>query len=505
VGGDPWVRDDLGVRIRVIAANLGGSVLVVTQAVVIGWPAGTTGPHFRRNTVISTLVMVGYLLVVIPIADRIARRRADRVFGWIDAHRLPSEGEAAAVLDFPWVQAREFFWWWLGGALVFGMLNVIFGNSIAYCLRTALSVAMGGLTTSALTFLLLERLNRPTFIIALAGEPATTGRRIGIRRRLVLIWALGAAVPVIIMMSAPAGLSSMQRTHLAERLVIVGVLGLVVGLVLTVAAARSVTEPLDALRSSQRRVAEGDLDVEVPVDDGGEVGMLQSGFNRMIAGLRERQRLHDLFGRHVGVEVARHALAQGARLGGERRTASVLFIDLIGSTSLAQQLPPEEMVAMLNEFFSLVVNCAGAEGGWVNKFEGDAALCVFGPPAGDDGHARHALRAARSLQAAVRDLVVRHPGLDAGIGVSTGEVVAGNVGAEDRFEYTVIGDPVNEAARLSEQAKTAAGRVLASGRSTDGAAEERDCWAEQGVVTLRGRSEPTLVFAPTERALGSDP
>jgi adenylate cyclase len=95
-------------------------------------------------------------------------------------------------------------------------------------------------------------------------------------------------------------------------------------------------------------------------------------------------------------------------------------------------------------------------------------------------------------------LVSRHPGLDAGIGVSTGEVVAGNVGAADRFEYTVIGDPVNEAARLSEQAKSAPGRVLASGRSTNAAPDERECWAEQGSATLRGRSEPTQLFAPVQ-------
>src|SRR5207244_3585308 len=116
VGGDPWVRNELGVRIRVVAANLGGSVLVVTQAVVIGWPAGVIGPRFRRDTLISTFVMVGYLIVVIPLADLVARRRSDRAFGWIDAHRLPSESEAADVLDFPWVQAREFLLWWLGGA-----------------------------------------------------------------------------------------------------------------------------------------------------------------------------------------------------------------------------------------------------------------------------------------------------------------------------------------------------------------------------------------------------
>ncbi|TML63312.1 MAG: adenylate/guanylate cyclase domain-containing protein, partial [Actinobacteria bacterium] len=134
-----------------------------------------------------------------------------------------------------------------------------------------------------------------------------------------------------------------------------------------------------------------------------------------------------------------------------------MFVDLIGSTSLAQSRPPEDVVAVLNALFAAVVGAVGAEGGWVNKFEGDGALCIFGAPDVQPDHAARALRSARSLRATLAQL----DDVDVGIGVSAGVVVAGNVGAEQRYEYTVIGDPVNEAARLTDEAKRQPGRVLA--------------------------------------------
>lgn len=118
-------------------------------------------------------------------------------------------------------------------------------------------------------------------------------------------------------------------------------------------------------------------------------------------------------------------------------------------------------------------------------------------PANDPGHAAAALRAARALRAELGCLAGRYDGLDAGIGLSSGEVVAGNIGAADRYEYTVIGDPVNEAARLTEQAKSEPARVMASGPAIAAAGEEgRAAWRQIGTMQLRGRTTPTDVFAP---------
>lgn len=506
-GTDPWARaaalqNDLGIRLRVIAANAAGAALVALALVAVGLPAaGISTARSHHADLVSGLVLGAYLFVVVPAEDALSRRRIRRKFAWIDERRQPSKEEVAAVFDYPWVQARQIFAWWLGGALLFTVVDLTFGNNVAYSLRTGVDIALGGLTSSALSFLLLERYNRPVFALALAGEPAEGTGRLGLQRRLLLIWALGAVVPVVIIVSAPAGLSSAQRAQLAGPLLIVGAIALAVGLGLTVVASRSITDPVEILRVAQRGVEDGDLTVEVTVDDAGEVGLLQAGFNRMVAGLRERQRIRDLFGRHVGLEVARQALSEEAQLGGELREASVLFVDLSGSTTMAQRLPPDQVVAVLNEFFSAVVSCAGAERGWVNKFEGDAALCVFGPPGGDLDHAAGALRAARRVRAGLVALAEVHPGFDAGVGISTGTVVAGNVGAEDRYEYTVIGDPVNEAARLSEAAKAHSGRVLASGAAIAAGGQEARRWRSSGTRQLRGREGPTEIYVPIEATL----
>jgi adenylate cyclase len=217
----------------------------------------------------------------------------------------------------------------------------------------------------------------------------------------------------------------------------------------------------------------------------------------MAAGLAERERLQDLFGRHVGRDVATAALDGGVKLGGEVREVGVLIVDLVGSTSMATRLPPEQVVKLLNSFFALVVEVVESYGGMVNKFEGDGALCVFGAPVDRRDPACAALCAARELRVRLTDEL---PDVDAGIGVSAGPAVAGNVGAEERFEYTVIGDPVNEAARLSELAKRRDERLVAAGRAVDRTldAEERSRWTIGEDELLRGRDEPTqLAFVAT--------
>jgi adenylate cyclase len=220
----------------------------------------------------------------------------------------------------------------------------------------------------------------------------------------------------------------------------------------------------------------------------------------MVAGLRERRTLEDLFGRHVGTEVARLAVDRGdVALGGERREVGVVFVDVIGSTQLAQSRPPEEVVAILNQLFATIVRVVSDEGGWVNKFEGDGALCVFGAPVSSTDYAQRALRAARTLRRELLALAMVEPALDAAIGVSAGTAVAGNVGAEQRYEYTVMGSPVNEAARLTAEAKQRLGRVLASEEVIIRSGTERSDWRVATEVTLRGYDHAILAYEPTDK------
>jgi adenylate cyclase len=264
------------------------------------------------------------------------------------------------------------------------------------------------------------------------------------------------------------------------------------GMILMWLLAWLIATPVRVVRSALKHVEEGDLDCELVVFDGTELGELQRGFNSMVHGLRERERVRDLFGRHVGREVALAAELDLLLLGGEERHAAVVFVDIIGSTQLVTARPAVEVVELLNRFFAVIVEEVDRHHGFVNKFEGDAALAVFGVPVALENAEDEALAAARA-----RRLCDEVPECQAGIGVAAGEVVAGNVGARERFEYTVIGEPVNEAARLCELAKDTDARLVASSDAVSNATDgERKHWTLGDTVTLRGHDEPTRLALP---------
>jgi len=223
---------------------------------------------------------------------------------------------------------------------------------------------------------------------------------------------------------------------------------------------------------------------------GATVFSRRSGRRRRCAS--EQRRLRELFGRYVGEDVVNRALEHGGEMSGQERDVAVLFVDLVGSTALVGARRPGEVVALLNEFFRIVVDVVNRHGGFVNKFEGDAALAVFGAPRSHRDGAGAALVAARQLR---DELVGAFRCTGFGIGVSAGLVFAGDVGARERLEYTVIGDPVNEAARLSELAKSQEGRVVASERAVR-SAHDPEGWDIGELVALRGRTTPTRVARP---------
>jgi class 3 adenylate cyclase len=179
-------------------------------------------------------------------------------------------------------------------------------------------------------------------------------------------------------------------------------------------------------------------------------------------------------------------------LSGDVREVGILFVDLVGSTTLAASRPPQEVAQILNDFFRIVVAAVEERQGLINKFEGDAVLAVFGAPLRIEGPASAALATARALAAELGTLPVGF-----GVGISCGSVFAGTIGAENRYEYTVVGDAVNEAARLADAAKDTDSKVLSSGSAIARAdAAEQRRWTSRGSTVLRGRSTPTHLAEP---------
>ncbi len=447
----------------------------------------------------DAIALVVYFSIVGPLGLWSGRRLFSRATGWLDAGGEPTDNDLRALLRLPAHYLVQGMVGWLGAVVIWTGLSAV-SHPWQDTVRVAMSIWLGGLATCGLVYLIVEWAIRPLVAVALADRPLEHRLAPGVWTKLVLSWVIGADVFLLMIGLTFVGRPASQPPSAVAVWFIIGA-AFVAGTLVVHVATRSLAAPLLAMRRAVRRVQDGELDVHIPVDDGGEIGMLQAGFNQMVVGLRERAVLSDLFGRHVGVDVARNALAAGdVVLGGERREVGVVFVDVIGSTKLAQTHAPEDVVAVLNQFFSTVVRVVSSEGGWVNKFEGDGALAVFGAPVASDDAAARALRAARTLRRELLAIAAAHPEIDAAIGVSAGTVVAGNIGAEERFEYTVVGSPVNEAARLTDEAKHRLGRVLASDEAIARAGDEAASWTVGDEVRLRGYDDKVLVYEPADAA-----
>jgi adenylate cyclase len=473
--------------------NLGGAAVVFALAAfVVPLPGGDED----RVRLLNLAVLAAYVPSAIVVGTIWGVRRQRHVDTWLLEKRPATDAEKTALLKTP-----DFYAWmhlslWGFASLLFGAINV--PSHAGRAALVVVIVGITGITVAALSFLIVERRIRPITRAALeTGLPAR--RRAGhVSVRVTMAWLLGtgaAASGLMLsgLMAIVLGADATSFDQLGATMISLGAVIILVGGLVTFLAARATADPIRALHSGFVRVGRGKLNTWVAIDDGTEIGELQAGFNNMVAGLREREQLRDLFGRHVGVDVAREALANGVRLGGEVRDVTVLFVDVMGSTTMATELDPTEVVGLLNRFFDVVIEVVHEHDGWINKFEGDAALAIWGAPMSVEDRDARALAAARVLADRLRAEV---PEIAAGVGVSGGPVVCGNVGSADRYEYTVIGDAVNEAARLTSVAKEHPERCVANAALVDNANSEGPRWIEREPVVLRGRGMPTRVAVP---------
>jgi adenylate cyclase len=268
-----------------------------------------------------------------------------------------------------------------------------------------------------------------------------------------------------------------------------------------VAVARGVTRPVIELAEGVRRINKGDYGVRVPVKTRDELGDLASAFNGMAGGLEERDRVRDLFGKSVSPEVARELMGSKVELGGEIRNVSILFSDLRDFTARSETQSPEDLVKELNAYFTEVTGAVEAVGGIVDKYIGDAIMAVFGAPVELSDHADRAVQAAMEILRAEESLNRKRSGLGltplrTGIGISTGDVVAGNVGSTSRYNYTVIGDEVNLASRLESLTKELrfGARIICS-NSTRLALVKNYQLRDLGATEIRGKKGAIRIWA----------
>ena len=478
-------------------ANLIGAAVV---AATITWVLpGTHTANAGRVVAYNAILGGVFMVVILPFGVGWGEAWLRSGRRWLQEERPPTDREVTAVLRAPIRLFLVHFTLWTVAAALFTVVNGLLDTNLIA--RVAFTVTLGGLTTSAFAYLLGERILRPLAAAAMSITTVARPRLPGVITRTMLGWMLGTGVPLVgLVITAIFAFSDHQATRdqLAVTMIVLAGTGLIVGSWVAILGARAVADPVKTLRRGIRGISEGRLDTRIDVYDGSVLGLLQAGFNEMAHGLEEREQLRDLYGRQVGEDVAREVLERGSELGGQVCEVAVVFVDVVGSTEIAASHPAEEVVQLLNRFFGVVVDVVHECGGWVNKFQGDATLAVFGAPVALEDAADRALAAARTL---AERLPVEVPELAAGIGVAYGEVVAGNIGDERRFEFTVIGDPVNAASRLTELAKSRTPMVLASAETIEAAqADEAKRWVISGEATLRGRNQPTRLASPARES-----
>lgn len=476
----------------VIIANLIG-MGVAALVVIVAFPSPNVfAPDVRWITFIAVPV---YLFCALIVGMFWATRRVMMNVRWAIEEREPTKADQHNTFFAPWRLTRVLLILWGTGTVVFTTMYGLLDSQ--FIPKWLLGISFPGIVVSASCYLFTEFALRPVAAQALEVGPPPQRFAPGVMGRIMLVWLLGSGVPVLgILLAAIFALTleNLTPTQFAWAIVVLAVFALVFGFILMWILAWLIATPVRVVRAALNRVEQGDLDTNLVVFDGTELGQLQRGFNSMVAGLRERERVRDLFGQHVGREVAALAEKERPKLGGEERPAAVIFVDIIGSTRLVTSRPPVEVVELLNRFFAVVVDEVDKHHGLVNKFEGDAVLAVFGAPVTLENAEEEALAAARGMAERLR---VEVPECEAGIGVAAGQVVAGNIGAKDRFEYTVIGEPVNEAARLCELSKTVDGHLVASSAVVARASEAESAhWTLGETVTLRGHDEPTRLAVP---------
>jgi class 3 adenylate cyclase len=317
---------------------------------------------------------------------------------------------------------------------------------------------------SAVNKVLVARLALPQDPAALAQAPAIPGlRRLPIRVETIQQNRVG---------HLELGLSTrtidleLRRSLRRDAAVLSGTL--IIAILSALFFAGRIAQPLTDLARAMDRVRAGDFNVAAPaVRRKDEVGELTRAFGEMAQGLRERERLKGTLGRYVSGDIAERILSSpnDLDLQGELRRVTALFLDVRGFTALSEKLAPEAILELLNTYFELVVDRVAAHGGTVNKFMGDAALCIWGAPREVPDPEKAAVQCAIEIQRAAQRVSLERkqkglPAVELGIGINTGEAVAGNLGAAQRLEYTVIGDAVNVAQRIEALAR--GGEVLVS-------------------------------------------
>jgi adenylate cyclase len=491
-----WLYRKLGPRYPsvFITVELQTAFLVATGAVALfSFYYSVSSHDFLKILGVTlglTALGIGFVLMRVL-------RRLRPLQEWLRGARSSEETVRAwhAAVDQPIEMVRRDFW----VPLVVTVITVI--ASLAILELSWLSffpIVLAALLTTAyagtLHYLALELAMRPIlFDINSALDVPVRIDRPQVPLRIKLLGSL-PLINVITGMVVAALTSDGGGTDALTVAVLIALfVSFTISFELTVLLTRSILRPIEDLEAATERIRQGRFDEHVPVTTSDEFGELSSAFNQMVDGLAERERLREAFGTYLDEEVARHLISEDFEPGGEEVEVSLVFVDVRDFTTAATESSAAEVVARLNELFECIVPIVAGHRGHIDQFIGDAVLAVFGAPERVPQHADRAVQCSVEL---ARTINSRRPGgFEVGVGVNTGQVVAGSIGGAGRLSFSVIGDAVNLAARIQDATRETGDAVLITGETRVQLSETIEV-ESRGEREIRGYDRLVELYAP---------
>ncbi|MDF3822070.1 adenylate/guanylate cyclase domain-containing protein [Leptospira sp. 96542] len=370
--------------------------------------------------------------------------------------------------------------------------------------------AFWGLFVFAFSYSLIDYLNKVCILPVLFPDGGlskyASGKRFSIITKQAIFWISSTLFPIALLVFALLhrsnkeifDLFSLFQTDLLFQLILIM---LVSSFALSYSLAASIQDPLNEIENATDKIKNQEFSTRVIVYNSDELGVLGDAVNEMAEGLAERERIKDTFGRIVDPRVRDYLLSNEQNLGGKVVNATILFSDLRDFTKLSEKRKPEEVLYILNRYFQEMSDAIEKHGGFINKFIGDAILAVFGTPFPTENHAEQAFHTAMTMQKNLESLNHKFesenlPTLRMGIGIHTGSLLVGNIGSENRMEFTVIGDTVNTASRVEGLCKGLGQNLLITEHTYVSLPTPiQNSFHSQGEFTLKGRESREKIFS----------
>ncbi|OQY43172.1 MAG: hypothetical protein B6240_13085 [Desulfobacteraceae bacterium 4572_87] len=475
-----------------------------------------------------SLISIGSLIVVLMTAGLMAlgvllnirwqkglREYIRSIMAGRDVSESLEKEARRKILNLPFIAALVALINWAMASVIMSGYHFIetvsaetFTAAFFQALRVFAGTIISGVITAAIVFFVVEIQVRkiwPHFFPQGDLNKTPGALQMKLRTRMFVVFTLASIVPMTLMAILSYNKARLMLVmnpedviqslfHLTAFLLIAAFFVIVI---LSYLVSSSIIGPVKGMEAAMIKVRKGDLTTSARVAANDELGILAESFDQMIEGLRDRERIKETFGRFVTPEIARAILENPPVPGGENTEVSILFSDVRNYTAICEQLSPEDVIALLNDYFSYMVRAIEKHHGLVYQFVGDGIMAVFGAPVKLVDHANFAVRSALEVMDALNRFNAEiRPGLPPiriGIGINTGPVVAGIIGTQERMEYRVVGDSVNLAARIEALNKDFHTDVLISRSTVDQLKDHFNLKTFQP-VKVKGKEEHVQVY-----------